>query len=32
MNGMAIRFGMSKVAQEEHQPKKVEEDEWDLEM
>ena len=32
MNGMDIRFGMSRVFQEEHQPKEVEEDEWDIEM
>jgi hypothetical protein len=32
MNGMAIRFGMSMVVEEEHQPKEVEEDEWDIEM
>jgi hypothetical protein len=31
MNGMDIRFGMSRVFQEEHQPKEVE-DEWDIEM
>lgn len=32
MNGMDIRFGMSMVIEEEHQPKEVEEDEWDIEI